>query len=133
MPFEQLILDFAQALGGVSKRDGDIWLIELPVEGEHTRVLFFRLNSILTDDNGQENLLVCFTRLGDYRGGRALQRLEGMLRLAVELKYARIAILEGELVLFSVALEAYTEASMLEMVHEIAWMGEQLSKELTHF
>jgi hypothetical protein len=129
MSLEVLMLNFAQALGGVSKFDGEVWVVEVPEE-EGTRVLFFRLNTVLTEDDSQESLLVCFTRLGDYRGERALQRLEGMLRLAIELRYARIALLEGELVLFALAPEASTEANMLEMVYEVTWMGEQLSKEL---
>ena len=129
MSFKDLMLNFAQALGGVSRYDGDVWVIEMPVE-DCTRVLFFRLNTVQTEDDTREGLLVCFTRLGDYRGERALQRLEGMLRLATELRYARVALLDGELVLFGLAPEASTEANMLEMVYEVAWMGEQFSHEL---
>ena len=129
MSFKDLMLNFAQALGGVSRYDGDVWVIEMPVE-DYTRVLFFRLNTVQTEDDTRESLLVCFTRLGDYRGERALQRLEGMLRLATELRYARVALLDGELVLFGLAPEASTEANMLEMVYEVAWMGEQFSHEL---
>ena len=129
MSLEVLIDNFAQALGGVHRRDGEVWVVEVPEENR-SRTLFFRLNTVLTEDDSRESLLVCFTRLGEYRGERALQRLEGMLRLVIELRYARIALLEGELVLFALAPEASTEASMLEMVYEVAWMGEQLSKEL---
>jgi len=130
MSLEVLIDNFAQALGGVHRRDGEVWVVEVPEENR-SRTLFFRLNTVLTEDDSRESLLVCFTRLGEYRGERALQRLEGMLRLVIELRYARIALLEGELVLFALAPEASTEASMLEMVYEVAWMGEQLSKELS--
>jgi len=130
MALEVLMLNFAQALGGVSRNDGEVWVMEVPIDEERTRILFFRLNTLQTEDDGKESLLVCFTRLGEYRGSRALERLEGMLRLAMELRYARIAILEEELVLFALAPEGSTEASMLEMAHEVVWMGEQLSREL---
>jgi len=130
MALDVLMLNFAQALGAVSRHDGEVWVIEVPVDEEHSRVLLFRLNIVPTEDDGRESLLVCFTRLGEYNGEHALRRLEKMLSLAMQLRHARIALLEGELVLFALAPETSTEANMLEMVHEVAWMGEQFSREL---
>lgn len=130
MTIETLMLDFAQAVGGVSKKDGDVWVLEVPVEDERSRVLFFRLNNHSSTDGEQEALLAFFTRIGDYRGDKAVTRLERVLRLAVDLRYARVALMDDELVLLAVAPESFTEATMLEMVHEVIWIGEQLAQEL---
>ena len=130
MGIDVLMLNFTQALGGITRRDEDVWLVEIPIDGERTRVLFFRLNSVLMGDDTRENVLVCSTSLGEYRGEHALARLESVLRFAIELRYARVALRDDELVLFALAPEVSTEDLMLEMVHEVAWMGEQISQEL---
>lgn len=130
MTLETLMLDFAQAVGGVSKKDGDVWVLEIPVDDERSRVLFFRLNSCSSGDGEREALLAFFTRIGDYRGDKAVARLERMLRLAADLRYARVALMDDDLVLLAVAPETFTEATMLEMVHEVVWIGERLGQEL---
>jgi len=131
MTLETLMLDFAQAVGGVSKQDGDVWVLEIPVDEERSRVVFFRLNSCPSGDGEREVLLAFFTRIGDYHGEKAVAKLEKMLRLAADLRYGRVALMDDDLVLLAVAPETFTEATMLEMVHEVVWIGERLSQELS--
>jgi hypothetical protein len=130
MTLETLMLDFAQALGGVSKKDGDVWVLEIPVDEDRSRVVFFRLNTCTSSDGEREAMLAFFTRIGDYRGDKAVAKLERMLKLAVDLRHSRLALKDDDLVLLAVASEIFTEATMLEMVHEVVWIGEQFSQEL---
>ncbi|HOG63866.1 MAG TPA: hypothetical protein PLD82_00335, partial [Spirochaetota bacterium] len=66
-----------------------------------------------------------------YRGEKAVEKLEKMLRLAADLRYGRVALMDDDLVLLAVAPETFTEATMLEMVHEVVWIGERLAQELS--
>lgn len=127
MDIQMLMLEFAQAMGGISKKKDDFWILEIPL-GDVSRVVFFRLNEV---SNGPEpeHLLAFFTELGEVDGTRPVQFYQELLRRNHAMRYARIALRENRMVLLSTAHEAATEELLLEMLHEVVYAGSQLQKE----
>lgn len=127
MEIQSLMLEFAQAMGGVSKKRDDIWILEIPL-GDRSRVVFFRLNEI-SGEPEPEHLLAFFTELGEVDGSRPVSFYQELLRKNHALRYARVALRENSMVLLSTAHEAATEELLLEMLHEVVYAGEQMQRE----
>lgn len=135
MNLESLMLEFAQAVGGVSKHRGDFWVLEVPMEESENCVLFFRLNTFNTG-SGKERILVFFTQISLYRKGASVEsflHFEHALRANLDLRFSRIALMGDRMVLLSTAHENFPEEILLEMVHEVLYAGTKLKKELNEF
>lgn len=132
MDISALMLEFAQALGGIHKHKGDFWIIEIPAGEAGSTVVFFRLNQFHSE-SGVENVLVCFTQIGTYRKGASMQsflHLEHLLKVNAELRFSRTGLMGERIVVLAAAHELYPEEVLLEMVHEVVQAGGKLRRDL---
>lgn len=126
MNIQSLILEFAQALGGISKHKRDFWILEVPMANADTVTVFFRLNQ----EPGGEALLVFFTQIRCLPHGASDPELfRRYLQLNLDLKYSRVALMGDRVVLLSAAGENFDEDILLEMVHEVVYAGGRLREE----
>lgn len=134
MQIEPLMRELAQALGGDSKHKGDFWVLEVPVTAKEKQILFFRLNKFSSELHGNENLLVLFTIIDSFKKSHCSashELLEKLLRANVDLRFSRIALMGDRIALLAAASEAFPVDVVLEMVHEVAYAGSKLTKEVT--
>jgi len=126
LEIQSLILEFAQALGGINKHKRDFWILEVPMAEEKTVTVFFQLNR---EESG-EAFLVFFTQLGSYTQGDALD-IERLLRVNLDLRFSRTALMGERVVLLAAAGENFTEDILLEMVQEVVYAGNRLQQEFS--
>jgi hypothetical protein len=128
LEIKSLILEFAQALGGISKHKRDFWILEVPMAGGGTVTVFIRLNR--DEDHGA--VLVFFTQIGCLPVTETdPARYRRYLEINKDLLYSRIALLGERVVILAVAGETFDEDIMLEMIHEVVYAGARLGKEST--
>ena len=124
LEIQSLILEFAQALGGISKHKKDFWILEVPMAEEKTVTVFFRLNR---EENG-EAFLVFFSQIGCYHPGDSID-MEKLLRVNMDLRFSRTAFMGERVILLAAAGENFSEDILLEMVHEVVYAGNRLQQE----